>query len=518
VVKKFPWKGESIVILDFGSQYTQLIARRIREERVLSVILSPKASLEEIRAEKPWGIILSGGPASVTDEGAPQLDAAVMSIGVPVLGICYGFHLIARVSGGDVEKADHREYGHTVIQVERESAIFHETPQEQRVWMSHGDRVRRLPDGFGVVATSKGSTLAAFEDPVRNIYALQFHPEVHHTAYGAEIIRNFLFRVCRCEPNWSSGSFVEREIRKIRETVGPERVLCAVSGGVDSSVMACLVDRAIGAQLVPVFVDNGLLRMHEAEEVKELLAQHLTADLVFVDAADEFLKRLAGVREAESKRKTIGKCFIDIFEEQSRLHGPFAFLAQGTLYPDVIESRSTVGPSETIKSHHNVGGLPGDLNFKLIEPLALLFKDEVREVGRYLGLPDRQVKRHPFPGPGLAVRIPGEVTREDLDLLRRIDRIFIDGLLREGLYDSVWQAFAVLLPVRSVGVMGDSRTYQRAVALRAVTSLDGMTADWAKLPYDFLQEVSAEIVNKVPGVNRIVYDISSKPPSTIEWE
>ena len=517
-MKQRDWEGEAIVILDFGSQYTQLIARRIREERVFSVILSPKASLEEIRAEKPCGIILSGGPASVTDEGSPRLGADILSLGIPILGICYGLHLIAQATGGLVEKADHREYGHAVIQVGGESAIFHETPREQRVWMSHGDRVKRLPDGFTVVATSSDSILAAFEDASREIYALQFHPEVYHTAYGAEIIRNFLFRVCKCEPNWGSGSFVEREIARIRETVGSARVLCAVSGGVDSSVMACLVDRAIGSRLVPVFVDNGLLRMHEADEVKELLAQHLTTSLVFVDAADEFLKRLAGVHEAEAKRKIIGKCFIDIFEEESRRRGPFAFLAQGTLYPDVIESRSTVGPSATIKSHHNVGGLPDDLSFKLIEPLALLFKDEVREVGRYLGLPDGQVKRHPFPGPGLAVRIPGEVTREDLDLLRKVDRIFIDGLLREGLYDSVWQAFAVLLPVKSVGVMGDSRTYQRAVALRAVTSLDGMTADWAKLPYEFLQQVSAEIVNKVPGVNRIVYDISSKPPSTIEWE
>jgi len=517
-VKRREWKGESIVILDFGSQYTQLIARRIREERVFSVILSPKATAEEIRAERPWGVILSGGPASVTDEGSPQLHADVLSLGVPVLGICYGLHLIAQTGGGEVESADHREYGHTVIQIDRDSALFHETPREQRVWMSHGDRVRKLPRGFGIVATSKDSIPAAIEDPSRDIYALQFHPEVYHTAYGSEIIRNFLFRVCECEPNWGSGSFVEREIAKIRGTVGSARVLCAVSGGVDSSVMACLVDRAIGDQLIPVFVDNGLLRMHEVEEVKELLSQHLTADLVFVDAADEFLRQLAGVSDAEEKRKIIGKCFIDVFDRESRKRGPFAFLAQGTLYPDVIESRSTVGPSATIKSHHNVGGLPEDLSFKLVEPLALLFKDEVREVGRYLGLPDRQVKRHPFPGPGLAVRIPGEIRREDLELLRRVDRIFIDGLLREGLYDSVWQAFAVLLPVKSVGVMGDSRTYQRAVALRAVTSLDGMTADWAKLPYEFLQQVSAEIVNKVPGVNRIVYDISSKPPSTIEWE
>jgi GMP synthase (glutamine-hydrolysing) len=517
-VKRGESKGESIVIVDYGSQYTQLIARRIREERVFSVIVPAETPLETIKAEKPWGVILSGGPASVLDEGSPRIDPGILTIGVPVLGICYGLHLIALAGGGEVEKGDHREYGHTVIRIDRESELFRETPPEQRVWMSHGDRVKRLPEGFEIVATSKGDIPAAFESGERRVYALQFHPEVYHTAYGSEILRNFLFHVCGCEPKWGSGSFVEREIAKIRETVGDERVLCAVSGGVDSSVMACLVDRAIGKQLVPVFVDNGLLRLHEAEEVKEILAQHLAADLVFVDASNEFLKRLAGVADSETKRKIIGACFIDIFEEQSRRHGPFKFLAQGTLYPDVIESRSTGGPSATIKSHHNVGGLPEKLHFKLIEPLALLFKDEVREVGRYLGLPDRQVKRHPFPGPGLAVRIPGEIARDDLDLLRRVDRIFIDGLLREGLYDSVWQAFAVLLPVRSVGVMGDSRTYHRVVALRAVTSIDGMTADWAKLPHEFLQQVSAEIVNKVPGVNRVVYDISSKPPSTIEWE
>jgi GMP synthase (glutamine-hydrolysing) len=512
------WDGESIVILDFGSQYTQLIARRIREQKVFSVILPPKATLAEIRAERPAGVILSGGPASVTDPGAPTLDAGVFSLGVPVLGICYGLHLITITGGGEVEKADRREYGHAVIAVEGTSDLFHETPAEQRVWMSHGDRAKRLPDGFAVTATSADGVPAAMERPERRIYALQFHPEVYHTAYGAEIIHNFLFRVCRCRPNWNSGSFVDREVSKIRDLVGDERVLCAVSGGVDSSVMACLVDRAIGKQLVPVFVDNGLLRLHEAEEVKELLSQHLTTDLVFVDAADEFLRRLDGVADAEAKRKIIGACFIDVFEEQSRLRGPFAFLAQGTLYPDVIESRSTVGPSATIKSHHNVGGLPETLNFELIEPLDLLFKDEAREVGRYLGLPDRSVKRHPFPGPGLAVRIPGVVTREDLDLLRRVDRIFVDALLREGLYDSVWQAFAVLLPVRSVGVMGDERTYQRSAVLRAVTSIDGMTADWARLPYEFLQQVSTDIINKVHGVNRVVYDISSKPPSTIEWE
>jgi len=511
-------RGESIVILDFGSQYTQLIARRIRGERVFSVILPPTAPLDEIRSHHPRGIVLSGGPASVTEANAPRLDSGIYSLGLPVLGICYGLHLLSQTRGGAVERGERREYGHTLITVDGESELFRDTPREQRVWMSHGDRVARMPGGFSVVATSKGSILAAMEDRERRLFALQFHPEVYHTDYGREILRNFIFRVCGCSPTWGSESFVESEVEKIRAMVGRSRVLCAVSGGVDSSVMACLVDRAIGAQLCPVFVDNGLLRENEASEVRELLGQHLSAELVFVDAADEFLRRLAGVADAEEKRKIVGKCFIDVFEEQSRLHGPFAFLAQGTLYPDVIESRSTIGPSATIKSHHNVGGLPERMNFKLLEPLALLFKDEVREVGTFLGLPEGQVKRHPFPGPGLSVRIPGEVTREALDILRHVDHIFISALLREGLYDSVWQAFAVLLPVKSVGVMGDARTYQRAVALRAVTSLDGMTADWAKLPYDFLQQVSTEIINRVVGVNRVVYDISSKPPSTIEWE
>ena len=512
------WEGESIVILDFGSQYTQLIARRVRGERVFSVIMSPSSKLDEIKSEKPIGIILSGGPSSVTQAGAPDIGADIFSLGVPVLGICYGMQLISREMGAPVESADHREYGHTIIEVDTSSGLFDDTPHSQRVWMSHGDRVTRAPEGFEVIASSEGSPLAAIADEGRKVYGLQFHPEVYHTIYGKDILRNFLFKICRARPIWGSQSFVDREVEKIRERVGGSRVLCAVSGGVDSSVMACLVDRAIGGQLVPVFVDNGLLRAGEVEEVKDLLSHHLSSKLVFVDASDEFLSRLEGKADAEEKRKIIGNCFIDVFEEQSRIHGPFEFLAQGTLYPDVIESRSTVGPSVTIKSHHNVGGLPEKLNFKLIEPLDLLFKDEVRDVGRFLGLPEHQIERHPFPGPGLAVRIPGEVTRPDLDLLRRVDTIFIDALRRDGLYNEVWQAFAVLLPVKSVGVMGDERTYQRTAALRAVTSTDGMTADWAKLPYEFLQSVSSEIINKVKGVNRVVYDISSKPPSTIEWE
>ena len=508
----------SIVILDFGSQYTQLIARRVRNSGVFSVILPPSASIEEIERERPCGIILSGGPQSVTSSEAPTFEADIFSLHIPILGICYGMQLISLSLGGRVEKATHREYGHTIIELKGECALFDETPKKQKVWMSHGDRVEELPEGFEVVASSSGSPYAAVADKARRIFGLQFHPEVYHTEFGDKVIGNFLYNICRCPGGWDSRSFVDMEVEKIRKKVGDERVLCAVSGGVDSSVMACLVDRAIGKRLVPVFVDNGLLREGEVEEVKRLLTEHLTAELVFVDASEEFLSRLEGVIDAEKKRKIIGKCFIDIFEKESKRLGPFKFLAQGTLYPDVIESRSTVGPSATIKSHHNVGGLPEDLGFELIEPLALLFKDEVREVGRYLGLPEDQIKRHPFPGPGLAVRIPGEITREKLSVVRKVDRIFIDALKKSGLYDSVWQAFAVLLPVKSVGVMGDSRTYQQAVALRAVTSVDGMTADWAKLPYDFLQDVSSEIINRVDGVNRVVYDISSKPPSTIEWE
>lgn len=517
-MNELEWEGGSIVILDFGSQYTQLIARKIRAERVFSNILPHNAGLEQIRAEDPAGIILSGGPANVSEDDAPSLEADIFSLGIPVLGICYGMQLISLIGGATVEKSDHREFGHTLISVKDDRTIFRNTPKEQKVWMSHGVRVDTLPGDFEAIASSDGCPIAAIQNGSRDVFGLQFHPEVYHTEFGQQILKNFLFDICKCSPNWGSESFADYEIKKIREMVGGARVLCAVSGGVDSSVMAVLVDRAVGKQLCPVFVDNGLLRDREAEEVKDLLSEYLTTDLVFVDASELFLERLSGVTDTEQKRKIIGKCFIDIFEQQSRIHGPFDFLAQGTLYPDVIESRSTVGPSATIKSHHNVGGLPDNLDFELIEPLALLFKDEVRDVGKYLGLPDRQLKRHPFPGPGLAVRVPGAIKKESLDLLRRVDRIFIDGLKDAGLYDEVWQAFAVLLPVKSVGVMGDERTYQNAVALRAVTSTDGMTADWAKLPYEFLQEVSNEIINRVDGVNRVVYDISSKPPSTIEWE
>ncbi len=517
-MSKNEWDGESIVIIDFGSQYTQLIARKIRSENVFSRILPNTADLEEIRSYNPAGIVLSGGPADVSEKESPALKADIYSLKVPVLGICYGMQLISKELGAVVEKTSNREYGPVMIDVQDDRTLFDGTPENQKVWMSHGVRVKTLPGGFTTIASSEGCSIAAMENAERRIYGLQFHPEVYHTDFGQKILGNFLFRICKCKANWSSESFVDYEIAKIREKTAGARVLCAVSGGVDSSVMALLVDRAIGKNLCPVFVDNGLLRYREAEEVKQLLGECLTADLVFVDASDEFLRRLKGVTDAEEKRKIIGRCFIDIFDQQSKEHGPFDFLAQGTLYPDVIESRSTVGPSETIKSHHNVGGLPENMRFELIEPLKMLFKDEVRKVGEYLGLPDRQSRRHPFPGPGLGVRIPGEIRKEDLETLRQADRIFIEGLKREGLYNEVWQAFAVLLPVKSVGVMGDERTYQNTVVLRAVTSTDGMTADWAKLPYEFLQSVSNEIINKVNGINRVVYDISSKPPSTIEWE
>lgn len=512
------WDGESIVILDFGSQYTQLIGRRVRSEGVFSVLLPHDATPEEIAENKPCGIILSGGPANVDEEDSPGLKADIFSMGVPVLGICYGMHLIAKMRGAVVSRSTDREYGHTIITADTGNRLFSGTPEKQRVWMSHGVKVKTVPENFEPFLSSRDCEIAGIHDRDNGIIGIQFHPEVHHTEYGEEIIRNFLFSVCGCSGGWNSESYIEMETSKIREKVGDSNVLCAVSGGVDSSVMSALLDRAVGKQLYPVFVDNGLLRENEAEQVKDLLSGHLTTDLVFVDAADEFLSRLKGITDAERKRKIIGKCFIDVFRETAEKIGDFKFLAQGTLYPDVIESRSTVGPSQTIKSHHNVGGLPDDFDFDLIEPLAWLFKDEVREVGKALDLPENIIGRHPFPGPGLAVRIPGEITPDKLDLLRKADTIFIRKLKEFKLYHEVWQAFTVLLPVKSVGVMGDERTYQNTVVLRAVTSVDGMTADWAKLPYEFLQDVSSSIINRVDGINRVAYDISSKPPATIEWE
>lgn len=507
-----------IVILDFGSQFTQLIAKSIRKQHVFSQILNCTASKEEVLLYQPNGIILSGGPSSVFQPGAPQLPAYILELGLPVLGICYGMHLLALGIGVPVEKSGSGEYGFTMIETVGDSRLLDGTPREQQVWMSHGDKITGSAPGMETIASSGRCEIAAFSIEERKMYAVQFHPEVQHTVHGRRILRNFLFDICRCNDDWLPENIVESTIDEIRKTAGSSRTLCAVSGGVDSSVTATLVSKAIGENLVCAFVDNGLLRSGEREAVERFMGAQLSSPLHVIDARARFLERLAGVTDPEEKRKRIGNLFIEIFEEVSSRLGPFEFLAQGTLYPDRIESSATFGPSDVIKTHHNVGGLPERLRFKLIEPLSFLFKDEVREIGASLGLPGELINRHPFPGPGLAVRVLGEVTEEKLALLRKADKIFIDGLIRWKLYDKVWQAGVILLPVKSVGVMGDARTYNYVVALRAVNSTDGMTADWSKLEHDFLKEISNEIINSIPGINRVVYDISSKPPSTIEWE
>ena len=508
---------QTIVVLDFGSQFTQLIARRLRELSVYSEILPFDTPAAEIAKRQPAGIILSGGPKSVSEEGAPRCDRAVLSSGVPVLGICYGMQLMTDLMGGRVEPAPHREFGLATIRIEPDAPLFASVPDELRVWASHGDFVAAAPPGFVVTATSSNAPVAAMASPAQQLYALLFHPEVAHTDRGLDILRNFAYGVCGCRGDWTMASFVEEATNRIREQVGSGRVVCGLSGGVDSTVAAMLIHRAVGDRLTCIFVDNGVMRLDEADQIQRRF-ERLQLPLVFVDAVQLFLDRLAGVTDPERKRKIIGATFIDVFEEEAAKLGSFDFLAQGTLYPDVIESVSVIGPSHVIKSHHNVGGLPERMRFKLVEPLRLLFKDEVREVGKELGLEDEFVWRQPFPGPGLAVRILGEVSESRLNLVRRADAIVADEVKKAGWYRRLWQSFAVLLPVQSVGVMGDARTYEYTIAIRAVESKDGMTADWARLPHELLASISSRIVNEVKGINRVVFDISSKPPSTIEWE
>ncbi|MBI2988433.1 MAG: glutamine-hydrolyzing GMP synthase [Deltaproteobacteria bacterium] len=509
-----------ILILDFGSQYTQLIARRIREANVYCEIHPFNLTLEKIQQLKPKGIILSGGPASVYQENAPRVEDKIFSLQVPFLGICYGMGLINRSAGGEVARAERREYGPAELVVDDAADLLFGFPNNRtvRVWMSHGDRMVSLPKGWRILAHSHNSPIAAFVNPERKLFGVQFHPEVVHTPRGKEILKNFLFRICGCEPTWTMSHFIEASVGKIRAQVGTERVLCALSGGVDSSVVAMLVHRAIGERLICIFVNNGLLRQGEGDHVSRLFSERFGKSFRCVDASERFLSALKGVEDPEVKRKRIGHVFIELFEEEAKKLGEIPFLAQGTLYPDVIESVSFVGPSVTIKTHHNVGGLPSDMRFKLIEPLRELFKDEVRKLGQGLGLPKELIQRQPFPGPGLAIRVLGEVTEERLRILREADVIVLAEIEAAGLYDKVWQSFAVLLPIKTVGVMGDERSYENVIALRVVDSQDGMTANWVPLAPELLAKISNRIINEVRGVNRVVYDISSKPPATIEWE
>ncbi|MEE8137889.1 MAG: glutamine-hydrolyzing GMP synthase [Thermoanaerobaculia bacterium] len=511
-------RHQTVLVLDFGSQFTRLIGRRVRDNRVYCEIHPYDLPLEEIRQRKAIGLILSGGPQSVYASDAVRVDPALFEIGIPILGICYGMQLAAHLLGGRVEGSERREYGRAEIDLVRPSVLFQGLSPRETVWMSHGDRVLEPPEGFVVCASTESAPAVAIENPQRQIYGIQFHPEVSHTVSGGEILRNFLFGVCGARGDWGMASYLEEVVAKVRQQAREGSVLCALSGGVDSSVVAALLNRAVGDRLTAIFVDNGVLRKGEAQQVLHSLRDGLGLSVFGVDARERFLAALAGIADPEEKRRTIGRVFIEVFEEEAAQHDDVRYLAQGTLYPDVIESVSVKGPSEVIKTHHNVGGLPAKLGFELIEPLRLLFKDEVRQLGRELGLPEEFIGRHPFPGPGLAVRVLGEVTAERVAVLQEADAIFLQELRERGYYDKVSQAFAVLLPVKSVGVMGDGRTYENVVALRAVETQDFMTADWSPLPYELLGRVANRIVNEVPGVNRVVYDVTSKPPGTIEWE
>jgi len=508
-----------IVIIDFGSQFNQLIARRVRECRVYCQIEPPTVTVEEIRSLAPEGIILSGGPASIYEEKSPRVNPGIFDLGIPVLGICYGMHFMVDALGGKVKKAEKREYGFAALSAKAEKDLFTGIGKETVTWMSHGDSIESLPKGFSITATTANTPVAAMANHQKRFYGVQFHPEVEHTVKGRKIIRNFLFDICGCKASWTMKSFARDTISQIRETVGDKKVILGLSGGVDSSVTALLIHRAIGKHLTCIFVDNGLLRKDEAAQLKLKLKSHLDINIRFVNAASRFIKALSGVSDPERKRKIIGKIFMDVFEAEAMKIKNADFLAQGTLYPDIIESQSAFGgPTSVIKSHHNVGGLPKKMKLKLVEPLKYLFKDEVRKLGKALGLDEDLVWRQPFPGPGLAIRVIGEITKKRLDVLRNVDAVLQEEIRASGYYRKLWQSFAVLLPIKSVGIMGDGRTYENIVAIRAVTSKDAMTADWARLPHKLLGTISNRIINEVRGVNRVVYDISSKPPSTIEWE
>lgn len=508
-----------ILIIDFGSQYNQLIARRVREHRVYCQIEPPNISIDRIRDLNPEGIVLSGGPASIYETGSPKVDPRMFDLGIPILGICYGMQFMVNALGGNVKRSKQREYGFAELEIKKPSNIFNSIPDTSTCWMSHGDSIKTLPKGFQITASTKSTPVAATIHPRKKLYGLQFHPEVDHTQHGKKMLRNFLKDVCGCKRSWTMASFSREAVTQIQDTVGDKKVILGLSGGVDSTVTAVLIHQAIGNRLTSIFVDNGVLRKDEARKLKKVLKQHLHINIRFVNAKKRFLSALAGVTDPEKKRKIIGRVFMEVFEAEAKKIKGAEFLAQGTLYPDIIESQSAFGgPSSVIKSHHNVGGLPKKMKLKLVEPLKLLFKDEVRKLGTSLGIPDELVWRQPFPGPGLAIRIIGDVTPRRLSILRDVDDILIEEIKSHGYYKKLWQSFAVLLPIKSVGVMGDKRTYENIIAVRAVTSKDAMTADWAKLPHALLGKISNRIINEVTGVNRVVYDISSKPPSTIEWE